>query len=91
MPPPQKTGLLHRCWRRLAPWLPERLRAIVRAALGASPMPPHTLALQLDAMLRELRRLHARIDDLQAALEERTPQSSAVLVHRPWSGRGRAA
>jgi hypothetical protein len=75
-------SLLKWCWRLVGPYLPgvlvKRVRLFARAALGLPPsvgvLPPRVgvpddVGLQLDAILRELRRLHLRLDELEARRE----------------------
>jgi hypothetical protein len=66
------------CWRALSPRIPGRVRHLLRAALrpGAPPdetLTPDDLCLQLDAILRELRRLHVRLEEWEARLGESQP------------------
>jgi hypothetical protein len=91
MIPNQNISVLRRCWQRLAPWLPGRLRKILRAALAVSTKPPYTLELQLDAILRELRRLHARIDALQEVREDPEQATPMLLPFRAWPVKEHAA
>lgn len=85
--------LLRWCWRLVKPCLPGRLAnrigKLARSALGplprslspvVPPLPlPEEIALQLDAILRELRRLHVQVEKLQ---EARSPMSAPPLL--PW-------
>jgi glycosyltransferase involved in cell wall biosynthesis len=81
MTTPSPTPVLSRCWRILTSLFPQRLRARLRepwkavlkrlSARRASARRDE-LSLQLDAILRELRRLHARLEELHEGLDGRT-------------------
>ncbi len=63
------------CWRALSPRMPGPARRLLKAVLrpGVPPdetLTPDDLCLQLGAILRELRRLHVRLEDLETRLGE---------------------
>jgi len=77
------------------PYLPgpvvRRLRAVVRAALGhprPTVVPPDEVRLLLDGILREMRRLHARLEELH---EARQAAPGSPLSPRPWEQRRESA
>ena len=73
--------LLSRCWRMATALVPERVRAhlrtpvrrVLKRLFGRPAVSPAELSLQLDAILRELRRLHARLEELQEGREGMAP------------------
>jgi hypothetical protein len=89
---PTRIPVLGRCWRLLTGLMPQRLRARLRnpwkAALKRlqvrpAAVRPDELSLQLDAILRELRRLHARLEELHIGLDGRElPELPATLPQR---------
>lgn len=75
---------LRRCWRVLEPVVPAPLGTILKSAVKPlvrrpTDLRPDDLRLQLDAILRELRRLHMRLEELQ---ETRT--GSGHCAPSPW-------
>jgi hypothetical protein len=98
MTPERPLTLPGRCWRLLTAWLPRpaerRLKAAVKGVLrafgrkGPNPLHPDDLGRQLDAVLRELRRLHARLEEMQEAMEalRRPEQSPATPPRRAHHG-----
>jgi hypothetical protein len=83
MTPKQDIPLLSRCWRRMTALVPERIRARLRAPIKGAlkrlfrrPAGARAadLSLQLDAILRELRRLHVRLEDLRQERDGRAPE-----------------
>jgi hypothetical protein len=66
------------CWRALSPRMPGPVRRLLKAALRPGvpqeeTLAPDDLCLQLDAILRELRRLHVRLEELETRLGELQP------------------
>jgi hypothetical protein len=78
----QKLPLKGRCWRLLTNWLPrpaeKGLKSAFKAALRPfgwkepNPFPEEDLGLRLDAVLRELRRLHVRLEEMQQTMDDLT-------------------
>jgi hypothetical protein len=63
-------AILKGCWRRLAPLTPLSVRMSLRFLVKrfltkpAAPLPPADAALALEGLLREVRRLHQRLDQI---------------------------
>jgi len=83
---PSRIPVLSRCWRLLKALMPQRLRArlrnpwktaLKRLQRRPAAVRPDELSLQLDAILRELRRLHVRLEELNEGLDGRE------LLERP--------
>jgi len=76
--PTAKESMSRRCWRRVRDLVPPMVRTRLKAAARSAwarlmrkppSVPEDELRLQLDAVLRELRRVHARLEELHESLE----------------------
>jgi glycosyltransferase involved in cell wall biosynthesis len=83
MAPNQDLPLLTRCWRRLTALVPERIRARLRGPVKGAlarvfrrsdAARAAELCLQLEAILRELRRLHVQLEELRQECDGRAPR-----------------
>lgn len=81
--PTAKETLPRRCWRSLRDLVPPLVRTRLKAAARSAwsrlmrkppSVPEDELRLQLDGVLRELRRVHARLEELHELLEDRAGQ-----------------
>lgn len=73
----QNVPLVGRCWRVAEKWLPTAIRPGFKKVMGVilrpfrrpppSDIQSDDLQRQLDAILRELRRLHVRLEELHEA------------------------
>jgi hypothetical protein len=80
MTPEQNASFVSRCWRVVERWLPAFVRPGFKKVMGVilrpfrprppSDIHPDDLQCQLDAILREMRRLHVRLEELQEATRQ---------------------